>query len=314
MGPRRVRVRSSRGRVRVASLAIWTAALILLGTKVGIAQTVAAGGLDTDIPQRIITISPSGAEIICELGAGDAIVAVSKFCVYPPMLQDRPRVGGLFDPNLEKIVALHPDLVVLRGRNESLEQLCESRGIPVYLDPTDRLADIATFIGELGRRLGKEKLATHLIARFNARLARIAKRVAGRQRPRVLVTVSRRPDRMANILSVGSNCFLSDMLEIAGAANVFGEVDMAYPQVSLESILTKSPEIIIEFMPEATKSDGLTQRVLASWRALGPMPATKHDRVHIMTEEHCLMPSLRFVEIVDKVSRLVHPEAKVVSD
>lgn len=309
MGPRR-----GAGVARISGLAIWPAVLILLGAKLAVAQMVTAGVANPDIPQRIITISPSGAEIICELGSGEAIVGVSEYCVYPPALKSRPRVGGLFNPNLEKIVALHPDLVVLRGRNESLERLCESRGISVYLDPTERLADIPTYVRELGRRLGKEERAARLIARFNDRLDRIAQRVAGRPRPRVLVTVSRSPDRMANILTVGKNCFLSDMLEIAGAANVFGEVDMAYPQVSPESILIKSPEVIIEFMPEATKSDALTQRVLTGWRALGPMPATKHGNVHVMTEEHCLMPSLRYVEIVDKVSRLVHPEAKVVSD
>ena len=75
-------------------------------------------------PKRIITISPNSAESICDLGACDRIVGVDKFCVYPPSLQHRPRVGGLFDPDLEKIVALRPDLVVLRGHSDTLERLC----------------------------------------------------------------------------------------------------------------------------------------------------------------------------------------------
>ena len=260
-------------------------------------------------PERIITISPNSAEIICELGACDRIVGVDKFCVYPPPLLHRPRVGGLFDPDLEKIVALRPDLVVLRGHSDALERLCASLDIRIYHDRTETLADVSVCITELGRLLDREAQAVKLVDAFHARIAAIRKRVAGRPRPRVFLTYSLQPDRIANVLTAGKGMFLSDMLEIAGGFNVFGHLDMRYPQISTEAIVAQHPDIILQLTPEIELTDALQEQVLDLWRKLGPIPAVENNRVYILTDDHCLIPSPRYVEIIEKVSRLIHPES-----
>lgn len=260
-------------------------------------------------PKRIITISPNSAEIICDLGACDRIVGVDKFCVWPPTLQKRPRVGGLFDPDLEKIVALRPDLVVLRGHSDALERLCASLEIRIYHDRTETLADVPVCITELGRLLDRGAEAVKLVDAFNARIAAIRKRVAGRPRPRVFLTYTLlQPDRIANVLTAGKGMFLSDMLEIAGGFNVFGHLDMRYPQISTEAILAQRPEIILQLTPEIELTEALQEQVLDLWRKLGPIPAVQNDRVYILTDDHCLIPSPRYVEIIEKVSHLIHPE------
>ncbi len=264
-----------------------------------------------DPPQRIITIAPNSAEIICALGACDRIVGVSKFCVFPAELKGRPRVGGLFDPDLEKIIALHPDLVVLRGKNESVEHLCDKLGIPVYRDRTEMLADVETCITELGRRLGRIEQARGLVEEFRRSLRAVKERKQDRPKPRVLLTVSRQPGRLANILTTGKGTFLAEMLDLAGAVNVFGHLDMAYPQVSREAIVAQRPEVIIELMPELEPATGLRRQVLDQWKALGSIPAVVNDRVYLLTDDHALIPSPRYVEIIEKVSRLLHPEAEV---
>ena len=262
------------------------------------------------VPRRIITIAPNSAEIICALGAGDRIVGVSKFCVYPPELMDRPRVGGLFDPDLERITTLKPDLVVLRGRSESLEQLCRRLGVAVYLDRTNRLADIEACVVELGGRLGRVTEAAAIVQRFRSRLDAIRKRVAGQPRPRVLLTAQRLPDRIANILTAGKGTFLNEMLEIAGGKNIFGDLDIPWPQVSLEAILAQRPAVIIELMPELELTDKLKQQLLDQWKRLGPIPAVARERIYFITDDHALIPSPRYVEIIEKVSRILHPEAE----
>ncbi len=269
------------------------------------------GNTPTSAPRRIVTIAPNAAEIICALGAGDRIVAVSKFCVYPPELKERPRVGGLFDPDLEKIVALRPDFVVLRGRNEAVERLCRNRGIAIYRDKTDTLAGVETCIVELGKSLGRCDEAAALVERFRSRIEAVRRRTADRPRPRVLLTVSRRPDRLANLLTTGRGTFLNEMLDIAGGINVFGHLDMAYPQVSLESIVARRPEVIIELMPEVTVTAALKRDMLNQWRTVGSFPAVNERRIFFLTDEHCLIPSLRYVEIIERVSRLLHPEAYI---
>jgi iron complex transport system substrate-binding protein len=257
---------------------------------------------------RVIAIGPNAAEIICALGACEAIIGVDNFTLYPPELTERVRVGGLFDPDLERIVALRPDLVVLRGRNESLETLCQTLDVPLYLDRTEALDDIPKCIADLGRMLHREGAAAELTRAFEERLASIKKRVNNRPRPRVLLTVSRQPDRMSDILTAGKGVFLSEMLEIAGGENVYGDIDMGYPQISAEGIVTRRPEVIIELMPEVILTPTLEARIRSDWRKLGPIPAVQRNRVHIITDDHCLIPSPRYVEIIDKVSRLLHGE------
>jgi len=262
-------------------------------------------------PSRIITIAPNSAEIICALGACDRIVGVSKFCVYPPELKTRSRTGGLFDPDLERIVSLRPDLIVLRGKSESLEGLCRKHGIELYHDETDTLAGVEQCIHELGKRLGLSKKAASLASEFRTRLKEIEARTANRKKPRVMLTVARQPDRLVNLLTTGKGTFLDEMISLAGGVNVFGDLDMRYPQVSAEAIIAHRPDVIIELMPEVDFTPGLRKKLLDQWKVLGPIPAIANGRVYFVNDDHCLIPSPRYHQIIEKISRLLHPETDV---
>jgi iron complex transport system substrate-binding protein len=259
-------------------------------------------------PQRIIAIGPNSAEIICALGACDRIVGASRFCVHPPELKARPQVGGLYDADLERIAALRPDFLVTRGRHEAVDALCHQLGVRLYEDTTDSFAGLERTIGELGEILGLRQEAAGLIEQFRARLDAVHARIAGRPRPRVFLTVARQPDRLANILTAGRGTFLDEMIETAGGVNVFGDLDMRYPEVSPEGILAKRPEVIIELMPEVALTPELERRMLDQWRELGDIPAVSGRRVYFLTDDHCLIPSPRYAQIVEKISRLLHPK------
>jgi iron complex transport system substrate-binding protein len=258
-------------------------------------------------PKRIVAIGPNSAEIVCALGACDAIVGVSKFCVYPPELKDRPQVGGQFDPDLERITALRPDLVITRGSHGGLERLCEERGIAVYHDETDSFEGVEKAVMELGALLGREEEAKKVNSEFRAKLDEIRAQVSGKRRPRVFLTVSRQPDRLANIMTAGRGTFLHEMIEIAGGINVFGDVEMRYPQVSPEAVLAKQPDVIIELLPEVVLTAELESQLRKQWAELGPLPAAKRNRVYFLTDDHCLIPSPRYHVIVEKVARILHP-------
>jgi len=262
-------------------------------------------------PQRIVAIAPNSAEVICALGACEHIVGVSKFCVYPPELLDRPKVGGLSDPDLERIAALRPDLLVMRGKNEALERLCEDLQIPIYKDETDTLPGIENCLRELGKHLGLIDRATVIAKEFHERIEAIRSRNAGKLKPRVLLTVSRQPDRLSNVLTTGKGTFLDQMIEVAGGVNVFGHLDMIYPQVSPEGMLAQQPEVIIELMPGLKLTDALKEQMIGQWKQLGSIPAVSNHRIYVLTDENGLIPSPRYVEIIDKVSRLLHPESDV---
>lgn len=293
--------RSPFGRPQVCKLLIHSVLLILL---VGFTPPAAADSSES-IPSRIITIAPNASEIICALGECERIVGVDKFCVYPPELKSRPQVGGLFDPDLEKIVSLRPDLVVIRGKSESLEKLCADLKIRVYHDPTERMADIERTAIELGKILKKEDAAKKLVDEFQAKIKAIQERVQDRPRPRVLLTVSRRPDEVANILTTGKGTFLDDMITIAGGVNVFGDVDAPWPQVSLESIVAKQPEVIIELMPGEEVDEKRLQELRDQWIRSKVIGREAASAVHIVTEENALIPSVRCVELMSKFSSLI---------
>jgi iron complex transport system substrate-binding protein len=267
-----------------------------------------AGPKGDAMPKRVITIAPNSAEIICALGGCDQIIAVSKFCVYPPELKGREKIGGLFDPDLEKIVALRPDLLVLRGHNEAIEKLCAERGIDLYHDRTDTLGDVEKTIVELGTRFGTEHKATKLVAKMRQQLSTIRQRVADQTKPRVLLVYARQPDRLTNLLTTGPGTFLHEMIEIAGGINLYADQDMRYPQISLESIVARRPDVIIELLPEVKMTPGLERRMREQWHGVGSFPAVTSNRIHFLTDDHGLIPSPRYVEIIEKVSRLLHPE------
>ncbi|HNQ23165.1 MAG TPA: helical backbone metal receptor [Phycisphaerae bacterium] len=261
------------------------------------------------VPRRIITLAPNAAQIICALGEGERIVGVDRFCVEPPELKDRPRIGGLFDPNLEKIVALRPDLLVLRGHQGAIEQLCRRRGIAVFYDRTERLADVTANVRALGELLQRRAEAEALARGFDERLEKISERYRDQPRPRVLLTVAPQADDFVHLLTAGKGTFLDEMIELAGGVNVFGQLEVTYPEVSLEEIIARRPEVIIEMLPEEDSGPATAERWRRRWQRLPHVPAVVSGRVHIITDDQALIPSLGYVEIIEKVARLIHAES-----
>ncbi len=261
-------------------------------------------------PKRIISISPNSTEIVAALGAGDRLVAVSDFCVWPPRVKSLPHVGGLFDVNLEAVLRLRPDLIVLRGRQQGVEQLCESNGIRLFRDRTESLNDIYTTLGELGDLLGCPDKAADAQRRMRDRLATIAKAVEGKTRPRVLMTIARNAEAISSVMVGARGTFVDDMITAAGGQNVFGDLSAAYPSVSQEAILVARPEIIIDAMPEVKATAELEAKTRKQWSDLGPLPAVEHDRVYLLSDENATIPSPRIVEVIARLARWFHPEAK----
>jgi len=260
---------------------------------------------------RIISISPNCTETIGLLGQTQRLVAVSSFCVWPPEAMKLPRVGGLFDPSLEAMVQLRPDLIILRGRNKAVEQLAADRGIELFRDRTESFEDIYATVRELGRLLDCSQRAEDAIDQMRRSLERIGRAVKNRRRPRVMLTLSRNPDDPGQYMTASRGTYMHEMIVFAGGENVFAELAVPYPQVTPEAILSARPEVIIETMPESKDQEGLEVKLRSQWRRLGPIPAVQNDRIYVLTDEHAQIPSPRIVAIVARLARLLHPEAGI---
>jgi iron complex transport system substrate-binding protein len=261
-------------------------------------------------PRRIVSLVPAATEILFAVGAGPAVVAVGSFDRYPPEVARLPRVGGLLDPDVERILALRPDLVVVYGTQTDLAaQLARAR-IPAFEYRHGGLADTLETIRTLGARVGHAAEADRVCRSVAERIAAVRRRVTGRARPRTLVVFGRDPFALRNIWASGGLGFLADMLEAAGGTNVFADVPREAVQATSELILARAPEVILELRAEPRPSaQGDEARDLRSWATLSALPAVRRGRIHVLTGAPFVVPGPRLAEAVEAIARTLHPEA-----
>jgi iron complex transport system substrate-binding protein len=261
-------------------------------------------------PRRIVATAPSNAEIICALGAGDRLVGISPYVTYPPRIRELPKVGGLHDPDLEAILALRPDLLVLRGHSVKVTRLCAAHGIAVYHDRTDTLGTLHATIRDMGRLLQQETKASELSRQIRSRLEEIRASGARAHRPRVLLTV-RSPTRLVPLTTVGRGSYLDEIIDLAGGVNIFGDCDLPYPQVTLEEILARRPEVIVEALPGEHIDHKTRGQLLAQWHAVGLRDVVGPQRIHFLTEDYLLIPSPRVTLLAERLAGIFRDRAVV---
>jgi iron complex transport system substrate-binding protein len=258
-------------------------------------------------PQRIISLVPALTEMLFAIGAGPQVVAVSSFDEYPPQVRDLERVGALLDPNLERILALRPDLVAVYGSQQDLKtQLARAR-IPVYSYRHAGLADITATIREIGERAGHAAEATALVGRIEAQLASIRARIGTARRPRTMLIFGREAGALRGIYASGGVGFLHDMLEAAGGEDVFADIKRESVQATTELILTRKPDVILEIRAGPADAGNIAAEQSA-WKALGSVPAVRNGRVLFVIDPRTVVPGPRVAEATELLARALHPD------
>jgi iron complex transport system substrate-binding protein len=269
--------------------------------------TIATAGLQAP-PSRIICLIPAVTEMLFAVGAGPQVVAVGSFDHFPPEVERLPRVGALLDPDLERILALRPDLVVVYGSQTDLRQQLDRAGIPQFVYKHAGLADIGETLRQLGARVGRAEEGRRLATALEQSLNRIRGRVAGRQKPRTLLVLGREAGALRGMFASGGYGFLHDMLEVAGGVNVFADVARESVQATSELVLARRPEAILELRGSSgTKTDVQAER--AAWQALSSVPAVRTNRVFLIEDDRVVNPGPRIAEGVELMARALHPDA-----
>ncbi len=258
-------------------------------------------------PQRIISLVPALTEMLYAIGAGPQVVAVSSYDEYPPEVKALPRVGALLDPDTERIISLKPDLVITYGSQVDLQAQMKRAGIPTFDYRHAGLSHILATMTELGVRTGHATEADRAVAAIEARLAAVRARVAGKRRPKTLLVFSREPKTLRNLYVSGGRGFLHDMLEIAGGDDVFNDIDKESVQVSIETILSRAPEVILELRPEEIPAGLPMQQELASWARLASVPAVRNQQVLFISGHAVTVPGPRIAESVERMAKALHP-------
>ena len=247
-------------------------------------------------PQRIISLAPNITEILFYLNLDNKVVAVTDFCNYPEGAKKKPSVGLLLSPDIEKIVSLKPDLVfaTAEGNREDIVSNLQRFNINVYVLNPHSMEDILGEILHIGNITGQDGTVSDKVKNLANRIDAVKKKVAGSRRVRVLYLVSHEP-----MISVGPGSFIHDIIEIAGGKNIFSQSLIRYPQVNMEEILSKDPEVIIA-SPDVAESIRLWEK---RW---GDISAVRNKRVYSIETDVISRPGPRIVDGLEEIFKFIH--------
>jgi iron complex transport system substrate-binding protein len=268
------------------------AALAIVTSVAGHAPACAASSAPDaqSVPRRIIAVAPSSAELLFALGLGDRVVGVGEYVAWPPEAAKLPRLGGLLDPRLETVVGLHPDLAVLLPSERELGERLSALGIEVLVVPHETIEDVASSARTVAHRAGVPEAGERFVRDFTRDLAPV-KLAAGARRPRVLLVAERERGQLAQLLLAGRGTFLDELLTRAGGANAAADARLAWPQVSLEEVVVRRPDVILDLVGHELDAGEKAARA-ADWRAVPGLPAAKL-RVAVVAGDWALVPGPR---------------------
>jgi iron complex transport system substrate-binding protein len=252
-------------------------------------------------PSRIISLAPSLTETVYALGAEDRLVGDTDYCDYPPEAQKKPKVGGVINPNLEQIAALHPDLVLVTKEGNTLDTVraLDALGIPSYATDARTVEEIISSTQKLADVLNAAASGKALTGDLQRRLAALHSKLSAVPPRRVLFVVWTEP-----LMSVGKDTFIADALRLAGAASIV-DSSQDWPQVGLEEVAHLQPEFLV-FAASHSDSSGRELDALANrpgWRILD---AVRNRNIAVISDA-IVRPAPRIVSVIEDLARQLHP-------
>jgi iron complex transport system substrate-binding protein len=257
-------------------------------------------------PSRIVSLAPSVTEILFAIGLDREIVGVTDFCNYPKAAKSRPRVGGFKGKSLEAIVALGPDLVIgTRDGNEApLMATLDRLNIPVLSLEPATLSGVIDSVRRIGAATGRVDEAEALARDMEARLEFVRTRVQGRPPVRVLFVYGRDP-----LVLAGPETFADDMIRLSGGVNAAADARMPYPRFSMEAVLARTPEVIVEGRMGDEGGEAKLAEAMNFWGRFESLPAVANGRVTLIDEDLIARPGPRLFDGLIALARVLHPEA-----
>ena len=242
--------------------------------------------------ERVVSLAPALTELMLELGAGEQLVGVLGTRERPAALADVPSVGEYGQLEIETLLSLKPQLVLLwpdsmgAAQRQQLRQL----GLELYEVQPHNLDELATQVQALGQRVGRAERGQQLAQAFRQRLAHLRQRYQRQPPLRVFYQVWDSP-----LYSIGGQQIISDALRVCGAENLFSDLTLAAPQINLETLLARDPEVILSSEP----------RLLAAWQAWPQLQAVKRGQVWAIPDRGLERPSLQMLNATEQLCELL---------
>ncbi len=268
-------------------------------------EVIDQAGRQVEAPEvvaRIVALAPSITEIVYELGREKLLVGASQYSNSPAAARALPRVGSYVRLDVEKIVALNPDIClgIKDGNPAHTVDKIEALGIPVYVIDPKNLDDIIDVVRRFGDLLAAPEASEQLIHTMLSRIDRVVETVAkAKGRPGVFFQIDAAP-----IITIGSNTFIHELITLAGGRNLAaGPQD--YPRFNWEEVLVLQPEVAIV----ASMAGGHSpQELLSGWRRWPQIPAVHNNRIHVVDANLIDRPTPRLIDGLELFVRIIHPE------
>ncbi len=245
---------------------------------------------------RIVTLMPSGTEVVAALGAAGMLVGVDDYSVFPPEVKQLPKVGSFTAPNLESIVALHPTLVIVDDIHGDAEKALHGAGIATVQCAFHALGDVEAALRTVGATLHRDRQADAVIAEIHGAIANAtAHRPA--HHPRVLAIIDRESGGLGGMVAAGPGSWIDELLAVVGGDNVLATSGVRYPKISIEEVLAANPDVILDLSYAA--KDGI-----APWHDVA-VPAVASGHVVALTEPYLMAPSPRIAPALAALAKAI---------
>lgn len=302
-------LRSTRRRSSLRARCLTSSAILVLLVLTACEHQVAAKSstlrddygavLDTShAAQRIVSLNPTTTEILFALGAGDRVVARSRWDQWPTEAQRIPEVGDAIRPSVERVLAARPDLVVLyaSGDNRDAAAALARAGVTVAAFRVDRIDDFTRTLTRLGALTGKSREAAITADSVRRSLDSVrADTLRDASRPTVFIHVWDNP-----LMAIGGGSFMSELVEIAGGHNIYADRREPSLVISFEDLLSRNPDVVLAGPATAAQLRGNPR-----WEALA---AFRNHRVLTYDTMLVARPSVRLGEAARSLAHLLHPE------
>jgi iron complex transport system substrate-binding protein len=257
------------------------------------------------VPQtvkRIVSMAPNVTEMLFDIGLKDEIVGVTDFCDYPPAALEKPRIGGYYNPNIEAILSLNPDLVVATPDGYSKERVekLDQAGISVFLVNPQKIDEVLETMLTLGKVTGREDAAKQVVQALRARVQAVAKEVESipeDKRAKVFYEIGQDP-----LITAGPGNFVDNLIKAAGGVNVASDAASDWPQYSVEAVIMKEPDVIITAPHVLSQENTATQPSI--WSKYETIPAVKNGRIYQVNPDILLRPGPRIVDGLEELHKL----------
>ncbi len=258
----------------------------------------------TEIPQKIVSLSPSNTEVAFALGLEDRFVGVTEYCNYPPEAQEKEIVGGFSTPNIERIMELQPDLIIASTIHAEELPRMEELGMTVLVIESSTLIDLYTSISLVAEVTGVTSNGEALIASIQQRIQAV-EAVVGQipTEDRVLVYYEVYSDPL---MSAGKLAFINEIISLAGGINIFNDIDESYPQISAELVADRQPEVIL--YPDYHGTAETVIQAMVSRPGWENVPAVISGNVFAIADDSFARPGPRVVEAVEEAAKIFYPE------